>query len=199
MIKGLAFLKKGGGRKKRYPNRPLPGAKATWSSQSFSRLRSSPSPAAHPACNLTAAGPGQSPLPTLPSSLSHQHQPSNHRRRISCLQPGKSAGRCRRKLQMRFILQNPSGAGSAAAVTSHWAPAWRRMAFTKSNAIRNPWQHFLGQPATLLVPLSRFLLPIHATIHTIPQLRLPCQLLVPRAGRQGPGHRLKILNTEIGK
>lgn len=76
----------------------------TWGSQSFSRPRSFRKLRTETlVCILTAAGPGQSPLPTLPGSLS---RPPTLQSQAEYFLP--AAQLVRWEVQTRFILQNLS-------------------------------------------------------------------------------------------
>lgn len=76
----------------------------TWGSQPFSRPRSFRKlRTEHLVCILTAAGPGQSPLPTLPGSLS---RPPTLQSQAEYFLP--AAQLVRWEVQTRFIMQNLS-------------------------------------------------------------------------------------------
>jgi hypothetical protein len=95
-----------------------------------------PNPAPeHPVCILTAVAPGQSPLPTLPSSLS-QPAPVLQSQAADLLPAArKSAGRSVRKLHARCSLQYAPerllGCGNFLLPTRR-LPGWHAPSLTRS-------------------------------------------------------------------
>ena len=117
----------------------------------LSELRSSITPASTSiqACILTAAGRGQSPLPTLPGSLSPpttslQSQPADFPHAAD-----SSAGRCPRQPPERLpVARNPHG--GARLPLLQLAASGMTLPL-KFNTIKRSWQRFLRHPATLPV------------------------------------------------
>lgn len=123
----------------------------TRGSQSFSRPRSFRKPRTeHLVCILTAAGPGQSPLPTLPGSLS---RPLTLQSQAEYFLP--AAQLVRREVQTRFILQNLNRliSGDNFPLSPREAS---RMPLTTFSVIQGPWQHLLSHLASLSSPIIQF-------------------------------------------